>query len=46
MGTFTKEAKVIIHDLFNALMRGVAEIAIVIAKPITTKVKGDCASNP
>ena len=44
MGTFTKEAKVIIHDLFNVLMRGIAEIVIIFAEPITTKVKEDCTS--
>jgi len=44
MGMFTKETKVIIHDLFNVLMRGAAEIAIIIVKPITTKVEGDRAS--
>jgi len=34
----------IIHDLLNVLVRGVAEIAIVIAEPITSKVEGDSAS--
>jgi len=44
VGTCTKEVEVIIHDLLNVLMRSVAEIAIVIANPITTKVKEDRAS--
>jgi len=45
MGAFTKEAKaIIIHNLFNALRRSLAEIAIIIVEPITTKVKGDRAS--
>ena len=44
MGTFTKESKVIIHDLLNVLMRGVAEITIVITEPITSKVKGNHTS--
>jgi len=44
VGTFTKEAEVIFHDLFNALMRSVAEIVIVITEPLTTKVNGDGSS--
>jgi len=41
---FPKEAEIIIYDLLDVLTRGIAEIAINIAEPITTKVKGDCAS--
>jgi len=44
MRTFTKEAKVIIHDLLDTLVGWVAEVAIVITDPITTKVKGVRAS--
>jgi len=44
MGTFPKEAEIIIHDLLDVLMRSVAEIAIIITEPITTKVKGDRTS--
>jgi len=41
MGTFTKEAEVIVHDFLNVLMRCITEIAIVITEPVTTKVKGN-----
>jgi len=40
MRELTKESKVIVHDLLNVLVRIVAEIAIVVVKPVTTKVKG------
>jgi len=43
MGMFAKEAEVIVHDFLNVLMGCVAKIAILIAEPITTKVKGDRA---
>jgi len=44
MRTFTKEAKVIIHDLLDTLVGCVTEVTIVITEPVTTKVKGDRAS--
>jgi len=39
MGMFTEEAKVIIHDLLDILVGCIAEVAIVIMEPITTKYK-------
>jgi len=33
--------EVIVHGLLNVLVRCITEIAIVIAEPVTTKVKGN-----